>query len=941
MANPFVPSVEIYQQFALATNARLEELSAFLLGGLAHVARYDKVAEKPRILAGSYVTKAEGEPSSFVSYAYPNKPTGTLVDTEFTKVNIDNAFLEYYADEVATNWRRTGAAEITHVSVNFADNGSFLKSAALGDRGARIGDRVWVTGELADTTPFSLATYIKDIRGVLSASSTGNVTAGSANAIAGSDSANVTYGALNQSDATAVGNPTNYSGLASGRRTETYVIEVIQGSTGGNITTARLSVTSASGTDNVPLVTPAAYDSPTSIGTRGLTVTFASLTDDDLYVGDKFTVVVNQEYTLPVLTKGGTYNASDFRDRTYIIEVIKGGTIASNPVVRVSTVEGTDAGGEITLTAASANTSQTFAVGSYGVTMSIAATEGLFKGDRWTLTATASKETNLRRLVLGHVLPQGVAFNEVSADIKVKLFIVDDISLSKRGVVPGDYNFESTLDEVRIYDTISIPYAGWTVNGAVAPLPLHSPEGFSNRSQVYISYRAWYPRSTNVLSVRSSGDLATLPGPTDVDNPLKYALSKALLTSNSHPVFYFNTGNPSVVDNWAAGLAFAEAFESTYGVVPLTRDNAVLDLVAAHVNTLSGPQFNRYRVAWLTDSPRDEAIIVGATTSDNGEVVTATITDNTEQSGTQYTLLTITSGNASFADLGVRPLDRVRFGFSTNAWGDEFYNEYVVERVINDNSLVLASGPDVAEIIPRKVEIQRTLTAAEKVQSFTGKLATLVDNTVVVGSTTTNRYPGMLVRFLPFATVMDGVNEVPSYFMAATLAGIRSALAPHQSMTRIQVPGFSAVKGIEEFTISQLNELAAAGGFIVSPDYSTGALTVRHAVTAGPFDDVNQREESVISNVHSISFYFFDILNPYIGQSNVTPSNLATIRAELEAAADFLRSANFSQRLGGQLTDFTLNSVRQSPVSKDSILVQADLTLPGPTNRIRLDLLII
>lgn len=937
--NPFVPGVEINQTFAQATAAELEELSAFILGSEAHLVRYSEATEKAAGALGGFVRVVDGQPAAFNSYSYPERPVGGIIDTDYTKVHVDKAFLQYF-NEPAGTFVREGLNSIKHNALNFASNtASYPASPVFGDREVKVGDRVLISGELSDTTPFSLATYVKGISGEPVGAAIGTPTAASTNAPATSLDVTAAPGGSNTSDTTITGDGAAYDGLADGRPTETYLLEVTQASTGGDITTARLRVTSSSGTDDISSLQPAAHGVAFAVGTRGLTVTLASVGGDDLAVGETFTVTVTQAHTLPTLTMGGSYQATDQLDRTYIIEVLSGETIANGPRVRVTTAQGTDASEEFTLTEDTTHNSTAINVGAFGITLSFEATTGLFTGDRWVVEATAAKPTNLRILELGHSLPETVAYNDVAAQLDVTLYIVDDIELPRRATVPGNYNWESTDTEFNLYNDILVEHPEWTVSGSMVPIPLVAPQEFTNPSQVFLTYRAWIPMDATIKSISSSGDLDMVTGPIHPDNPLKYALSKALTMNGGHPVYYFNVGNPSVHDGWVRGLALAEAYESTYGVVPLTRDSAVLDLVAAHVNSMSGPKFNRFRVAWFTDVDRTQASVMDASNSDDSGPVLVTITDNPNQSGSQYTLVTLASGNADFETLGVRPNDRLRFSFAEDAWGDVTYDEYVIDSVVNGNTLVLVNGPALPESTAKKAEIHRTLTPGERVLAFQGKLDSTVSTSAEAGNTL-GQTPGYLIRYLPFSHVMDGSWTVESYFMAAGLAALRSALAPHQAMTRYPISGFTKVVGIDDFTIEQLNSIAASGGFIVAPSPRSGALIVRHGVTAGDWDNVNTREESIISNAHSIALYLFDILDPYIGQSNVTDATMIAIQADLDAAKRYLQSANYTPALGGQIIDFEITEFRPSPTAKDTFLLQGEALVAGPTNRIRFDLLI-
>ncbi len=138
-------------------------------------------------------------------------------------------------------------------------------------------------------------------------------------------------------------------------------------------------------------------------------------------------------------------------------------------------------------------------------------------------------------------------------------------------------------------------------------------------------------------------------------------------------------------------------------------------------------------------------------------------------SGTQYTLLSITSGNFPLVAKGIRSGDVLRFGFSTDLWGDVAYDSYVVDRVLNESTLVLKTGSQFAESIPRRIEIYRTFTVAERALAMANQLTVgSGDNLSVVGTNIVSRYPNRRIRFLPFGQVYDGANLVPAYHMALT-----------------------------------------------------------------------------------------------------------------------------------------------------------------------------
>jgi len=105
-------------------------------------------------------------------------------------------------------------------------------------------------------------------------------------------------------------------------------------------------------------------------------------------------------------------------------------------------------------------------------------------------------------------------------------------------------------------------------------------------------------------------------------------------------------------------------------------------------------------------------------------------------------------------------------------------------------------------------------------------------------------------------------------------------------------------------------------------------------LTTAEYADINQREEQVVRNVDSMSFYWLGKFAPYIGISNNTPVMLDIIEAETRSGIEYLRSANQTARLGGQLIDADIVELRRSPVFSDRILLTLRYTLPYALNNI-------
>ena len=93
-------------------------------------------------------------------------------------------------------------------------------------------------------------------------------------------------------------------------------------------------------------------------------------------------------------------------------------------------------------------------------------------------------------------------------------------------------------------------------------------------------------------AVETIFDVATLDsaidGPLDPDNPLKWAVFKALqnsaqANSNITPVSYTAVCDPSDTEEWLNVLDLIDGRDDVYGLVPLTRNKTVLDAFHAHI----------------------------------------------------------------------------------------------------------------------------------------------------------------------------------------------------------------------------------------------------------------------------------------------------------------------------------------------------------------------
>ncbi len=938
MSSYVKPQVLVFQEFSIVPTEITEPLRAHISGPHAILHRHSDSDEKPHCLLGEY------DYLNDACYPFPGRLPGSLVDDSYTKLYIDNALLKFYEHTVGqtgttvtattnrTNW-------IQASDLSFKSNGAaYPRSSVFGDRDVQLGDVVYLRAVSADNDceEVELWTSVTGFASETVASSVAAATADDNNQDSiGSTSATITKVGGPDNCISATASATSYNGLADGDVTEEYTIEVIKSSVVG-CAAARLRVRSASGNDDVAEVTPEDWGTATAIGTRGLTVTFDydpgsacsvaadgdEVAPDALVVGQKWRVVVNQQFIAAVPTSGGSYDGD--KNDVYIVECTKGGTWASLPEITVRTVKGLDYSGPTEVTAA-----DTFVdIGSNGVTIKfgptgIGAATGLRKGDKFYVTVLSSKAGPVRKLILRDDLPAGLSD---AADVDLRLFIKDDIQVSKNrvGFAPMT-NYELEATQVCVHEGIVAYHPEWTDGGVSQPLEVRG-------GSLYVEYREWLAElADEVNSIQSAGDLGQIKGQLHPDNPLKWGVYKALSNSNGTVVKYTAVANPDDLDSWVAVLDRIKGRDDLYNLVPMTFDRLVHNLYAAHIGGESNEYANNWKggvFALKANTSKqlagEGALIAGVSGNVVTEPVLATLADDPNATNMQYTLLSVTTGNANFVTNEVQPGDLVRYLYTVDGFGEEQYQEFVVDSVVSENSLLLYAGAEAPVSVAQRVEIYHNLDRNEVADDIATQAGAFSSRRVV-------------------AVWPDLVGEAgtlqPGYYLAAAIAGLASGVVPQQPLTNVEVAGFDDfTRSYKFFNETQLNRMAEAGVWIVTEDRD-GTPFTRHALTTDNLD-LNRREEMIRRNVDSISYLFLRRLRPYIGRTNASPEMVERLRNEVTVLIDFFKTNGTTDELGSQLIDGTIRVLRIHPLLRDRIEIVLDLTVPAPLNNIELHLVV-
>lgn len=981
MPSYVLPQVLVFQEFRRAPVALDQPLRACIVGEQYDLHRYSDEDEKPFIKVSSTY-----DPSSEVCYEWPGRQAGAVVDAGYSKVFFDDALLKYFTDpagagsyifHVTPGKNRIRANTLIFQTANgFSREVSLLRDVKAGDvikivttvDGGPVTFKSSVVGLLADTIASSIDPSVADV-----SNQAATVAATSFSQTAGTD---------NDIDISSV-DGTAYDGLEDGDVTEVYTVEVVNG---GGQNVAVLRITSQSGNDDQGLVT---YDVPFGtdfpVGTRGLTVNWAEgvdvplVTNGVFLVGQKWEVEVTQLFTISTHTSSGDYTGTP--DTTYIVEVTRGGTIGvvDPPQISVTTTTGVDISGPTDVTVVATPVD----VGTQGVLIEFGGPD-LCKGDRYLVTVEAATPGEVRTLILAHNLPVSIrrvtGLTGDTVNLSPTVLMSDttgvltgqavfgtgitlgttvtaitpnvDITLSAAATATNvgvDLEFAPDLGitlyikkNIEVPDERSAGVDNWTqsetelclqpgINGFDSEWALSGvPQSMDVEDAiVYIEHRDRV--ASNINTVGTIADVSEIPDKFSTapiihpDNPLVFGVFKALENANGEEVKYLgvhsSTGGVEIED-WLSALDKLVGRDDVYGLVPLTQSKDVLDAFLAHCDAESSPENGRWRICFL-NRPAVDLVPICVETIDEDPIL-ATILDDPETTGTQYTIVEVDGGE--FITKGVRPGDKVRALYTTDGFGNIVYTEFTVDEVINEESLRLLSGPDAPVNVAAKIEIWRTLTR----QELADELAT---------------YPGLFKNRRAALVWPDVVGNAgltfAGYFLCAGLAGLRSGSLPHQGLTNVELLGFDDLsRTVEFFSATQLNVMAASGYWIVTQDPNDGTVFTRHQLTCGDQTDVNQREQSITTNLDHLSFNFLFRMKTYIGKGNVTPTMIDIVRGEVISVIEQFKNNIVVDRLGPQIIDAQILELRQHPTFKDRILARVLLTLPAPFNNLELHLIV-
>lgn len=574
-------------------------------------------------------------------------------------------------------------------------------------------------------------------------------------------------------------------------------------------------------------------------------------------------------------------------------------------------------------------------LGTQGLTIKLNARTGNYKGitagTQIVFDVISAKPYRVNGVKLADDLPENMLSNKTkTTQLDVKLLYKDNIELPETSPVNGTTNWEQETSSFTVFENASTVNPDFSVivyneDGTVAAssyIPLYligygndHETLYTNFSKIYFNYREWSPvHASNCSLCESVSALDNIIGPLDMDNPLKWAVYKALLNSDGASVGYVAVKDPKDLDDWQAAFNILEGRDDVYTVVPLTTDVMIQNLAVTLVNAESAAEACRWKTALFNMELPTEGMVIGKSTnstkptSSDGKQVECKITANTLNASSSFTKVTCVSGNARFIDYGVKSGDELRIVDSQGS----IVSTHIVDQVYSNGTLTIVE-PTEFEQQKAIVEVWHTYTRDEEVELIRDRAQSFASRRI-----------GLVWPDI----VSEGGVEEPGYYLSAALAGLKSGVEPQQGLTRRTIQGFDGfTRSKPRYTESQLDLMASSGVWICVED-SDGTPQSRHALTTSTINTFYS-EEMMTRNFDSVSKYMYQVIDTYIGVYNVTNETLRSIYYNLRNACEYLIGK-------GQMTDYTNITVKQHDLLLDRVVAYIDCGLPFAVNNVEL-----
>ena len=960
ITNYIKPQLLIRQLLEVLPSVTEPSLNAFVYGPQFKLNRYTESEERAKMSGTAFVAKGEEEPRLIIPYE--GVSDGSQVDLDFVSLHVEDMELSLASfdsavgpTEVSPNafffnkasrpneiiCRSTGGNPDIDNEVNLYDASAGELADELDGRPVAVGDLVVVTENiLAGAEDKVHRRRIMDVKQSTEKSFFDDPACGPKNIDSTSAGTNVVGEAIHGISSTskiaiavddnAVSTEAAFLEVGSGfggGLTERFNVRFTSPSSDGDDGEARIRTVSNNFEADGVVVTHSGTTASFVIPNCGVKVTISDVAN--ILGSDSFDFTVSCAYT--ALDCGASAGGNDIEvigsylhkeDTNIVALCTKGDVNGAASTWVLSDSAGVD--DVLTVTGSALAAGVTF--GASGLTIKCSKAKHAAT-DEFSVACTAAGETGAYSVLVLDA-PAG-DLTQVDEDNLPNLAISTvEIraayagSIARRGLNAPREQWTATPDGIQVEADLAHKVWGFGDNQDEARFVKFTSANASNWQGPFLfaSYRELVPAQPDEIihKVNNSTDLAAF-GKKDVDNPLGFGAAAAYSGSQGKTVYVGRVATNDLA-GYVSLITKAENIDALYAHAPMTNDLDVQLEVRAHVDGMSTEENKKWRRAYVsTPTPSDYRIIGGG-----NDTNVATISPNEDGN------VVVSDSNGSFKASKVRNGDLFRINFSTDGtWGDAVYDNYsdggyIVHEVIDEETLVLKSGPSKAYNVARRYEVWKKDNAENIAEFVSARSASF-------GS---RRINNVFCDGGQYLTDDDEFVTLDPMYIAAEIAGLRTAVLPQQGLTNTEIALVSSAASMfTKYTGDQMNMIAANGSFIVTQEFEDGPRFIRHQLTTKSDSGNLYYEDSVGVNIDEISFQVKSTLRPYIGRRNVNPETVVDIFYDMfDILSERTDDPGVGNSIGPALIGFTDLVVKIDDTFKDRINVSAKLEVPLPLN---------
>lgn len=423
-------------------------------------------------------------------------------------------------------------------------------------------------------------------------------------------------------------------------------------------------------------------------------------------------------------------------------------------------------------------------------------------------------------------------------------------------------------------------------------------------SEMLVTYVAARSDITSPIEVEESADVYNSIG-TDITerNPMGLAASEAMLFDSQFVMM------PTIGTDFVAfqnALASIEGIE-VYHCVPLSMDNAIVELVEAHVDNMSDPLVKRERISYgCTDFVNRSVKVSDFAASD----VTALANDfyQIEATGEEFSASNVVPGDLMYLEAVDSNDD------TTNV------DSVVVYEVLGNENIKVKSATALTLPLPHL-----TVATADFTKRQLAEYVRDVSDSIQNRRNTRMWCPS-------FKKSINGVVEtVEGYYGAVAYAADAASNPSQKPMSKTALPGFESVdySNLGYFSENDLDVMASGGVAIVIQRGAGNDPEIRHQLTTD-MTSIKSRELSFTKNVDFLAKDMRSALEPYSGTYNITARLFDLINLSANSVFDSWKEEDAVY--GPKVLSATLDDVAISETRADEIEAEVTAEVPLPNN---------